>query len=282
MLWMGGAARSAHAHGHRRSGSSAVAPRPRCSPAGRPRRRHMKAAVLLVVSVLASASSALQAHPKPALSTRPGLLQLRGGASLKEETSLKGAPPFVKACATFSAMDSLLLGYDIGCISGILLFVQEEFALTSHQTEVFASAMNSAALFGALFSGYIADKVAGCPSLSPLHPSHRQPLSTRNPPLPVWAQAGALHLVLHLCGRLDPYGRRNQLRDARVQPVHPGLRRGRGPAHLAHVHLGGLAQAVARRSRHPLRGARRATRAAEPRASASAPHLCGIWVQVRA
>ena len=120
----------------------------------------------LLLAALVPAASALQAHPKPGLgSIRPGLLQLRGGASLKEETSLKGAPPFVKACATFSAMDSLLLGYDIGCISGILLFVQEEFALTSHQVEVFASAMNSAALFGALFSGYIADKFGRKPAL---------------------------------------------------------------------------------------------------------------------
>jgi len=126
----------------------------------------MSTLLALVLAALVSATSALQAHPKPELrSARSGLLHLRGGASLKEETSLKGAPPFVKACATFSAMDSLLLGYDIGCISGILLFVQEEFALTSHQTEAFASAMNAAALFGALFSGYIADKFGRKPAL---------------------------------------------------------------------------------------------------------------------
>ena len=119
-----------------------------------------------MLTALVAAASALQAQPKPGLGpSRPGLLSLRGGASLKEETSLKGAPPFVKACASFSAMDSLLLGYDIGCISGILLFVQEEFALNSHQVEVFASAMNSAALVGALFSGYIADKFGRKPAL---------------------------------------------------------------------------------------------------------------------
>ena len=125
----------------------------------------MRRSVLLLAALVAAAS-ALQAQPKPGLgASRPGLLSLRGGASLKEETSLKGAPPFVKACASFSAMDSLLLGYDIGCISGILLFVQEEFALNSHQVEVFASAMNSAALVGALFSGYIADKFGRKPAL---------------------------------------------------------------------------------------------------------------------
>ena len=126
----------------------------------------MRRTVLAALAALLAAASALQAQPKPGLGpSRQGLLSLRGGASLKEETSLKGAPPFVKACASFSAMDSLLLGYDIGCISGILLFVQEEFALTSHQVEVFASAMNSAALIGALFSGYIADRFGRKPAL---------------------------------------------------------------------------------------------------------------------
>ena len=132
--------------------------------------------MLLSVCALAAGAS-LQPSPKPALPTRSSLLELRGGASLKqqlkEEISVKGAPPFVKACATFSAMDSLLLGYDIGCISGILLFVQEEFALSSHQTEVFASAMNLAALFGALFSGWMADKVGRRESLT--FTSHRTP-----------------------------------------------------------------------------------------------------------
>ena len=135
------------------------------SAAGRTVDPDMRRSVLLLAALVAAAS-ALQAQPKPGLGpSRPGLLNLRGGASLKEETSLKGAPPFVKACASFSAMDSLLLGYDIGCISGILLFVQEEFALNSHQVEVFASAMNSAALVGALFSGYIADKFGRKPAL---------------------------------------------------------------------------------------------------------------------
>ena len=62
----------------------------------------------------------------------------------------------------------------------------------------------------------------------------------------VRAQAGALHVLVHVRARIDPDGGRDELRHARVQPVHPGLRRGRGPADLAYVHLRGGAQAVAR------------------------------------
>ena len=91
------------------------------------------------------------------------LHRLRGGDG--SGFNFASAPPFVLACAAFSAMDSLLLGYDIGCVSGILLFVQEEFGLSSHQAEVFASAMNAAALVGALISGWFADKFGRKPAL---------------------------------------------------------------------------------------------------------------------
>ena len=52
--------------------------------------------MLLSVCALAAGAS-LQPSPKPALPTRSSLLELRGGASLKqqlkEEISVKGAPP---------------------------------------------------------------------------------------------------------------------------------------------------------------------------------------------
>ena len=65
----------------------------------------------------------------------------------------------VRTCAFFASLDALLLGYDIGCVSGIIPFVQAEFSLTNHQVETFAAAMNSFAVVGALVSGWIADKV---------------------------------------------------------------------------------------------------------------------------
>lgn len=100
-------------------------------------------------------------QPLPQLSGT-SVQRLRGGFGGLDFTS---APPFVLGCAAFAAMDSLLLGYDIGCVSGILLFVQEEFGLSSRQAEKFASAMNAAALVGALVSGWFADKFGRKPAL---------------------------------------------------------------------------------------------------------------------
>ena len=143
----------------------------------------------LLCALLAAAAAANPAQPVLGRRSRTELLRLRSGTELHatqhgrrqphgpellaaakkeqkdEQASLMSAPPFVRACACFAAADSMLLGYDIGCISGILLFVQDDFGLSSHQTEVFASAMNSAAIFGALVSGFLADRFGRKPAL---------------------------------------------------------------------------------------------------------------------
>ena len=53
-------------------------------------------------------------------------------------------------CASFGAA---LLGYDVGVISGAILFIEEDFVLTTFQTEVIISSLNIVSLFGALFAG---------------------------------------------------------------------------------------------------------------------------------
>ena len=113
----------------------------------------MRPSLLLVLatSLAAATKPALAPRrspsaPPPTAAAPQRVNALRGGSGT---VSLQGASRMVKTCAFFASLDALLLGYDIGCISGILLFVQEEFALNSHQVEVFASAMNSAALVGA-------------------------------------------------------------------------------------------------------------------------------------
>jgi sugar porter (SP) family MFS transporter len=90
--------------------------------------------------------------------------RLRGGDG-SHSLSLKGAPPLVKTCAFFASLDALLLGYDIGVVSGIIVFIQEQFQLSLIETGNFAAALNAAAIVGALVSGWSADKFGRKPTL---------------------------------------------------------------------------------------------------------------------
>ena len=64
----------------------------------------------------------------------------------------------VRTCAFFASLDALLLGYDIGVVSGILVFIQDRFQLSLLETGNFAAALNAAAIVGALVSGWVADR----------------------------------------------------------------------------------------------------------------------------
>ena len=64
--------------------------------------------------------------------------------------SLEGASPTVKTCALFASLDALLLGYDIGVVSGIIVFIQDQFKLTLLETGNFAAALNAAAIVAPL------------------------------------------------------------------------------------------------------------------------------------
>ncbi len=65
---------------------------------------------------------------------------------------------FVTIIAAVSALAGLLFGYDTGVISGAVLFVQEDFHLTTFQEEVVVSAVLLGCLLGAAFSGRLADR----------------------------------------------------------------------------------------------------------------------------
>jgi MFS transporter, SP family, galactose:H+ symporter len=56
-----------------------------------------------------------------------------------------------------SALAGLLFGYDTGVISGAILFVQKDFALTTFQEEMVVAAVLLGCVVGALFGGKLAD-----------------------------------------------------------------------------------------------------------------------------
>jgi SP family galactose:H+ symporter-like MFS transporter len=72
-------------------------------------------------------------------------------------THLRGAR-FVYIAALFAALGGLLFGYDTGVISGALIFIKREFALTTAAEEVVVSGVLLGATIGAIFGGKAADR----------------------------------------------------------------------------------------------------------------------------
>jgi SP family galactose:H+ symporter-like MFS transporter len=73
--------------------------------------------------------------------------------------STNGAPGrFVYVVAAVSAMAGLLFGYDTGVISGALLFIKQQFALSATMQEVVTSAVLVGAVVGAAAGGTLADR----------------------------------------------------------------------------------------------------------------------------
>lgn len=67
--------------------------------------------------------------------------------------------PFVYAAASISALGGLLFGYDIGVISGAILFVQKQFSLSARMEEIVVSSVLLGSLAGAAAGGVLADRL---------------------------------------------------------------------------------------------------------------------------
>ncbi len=65
---------------------------------------------------------------------------------------------YVYIAAAITALGGLLFGYDTGVISGAILFIKRDFALSNTQVELIISAVLLGAVIGAAFAGYFSDK----------------------------------------------------------------------------------------------------------------------------
>ncbi|MDQ6812864.1 MAG: sugar porter family MFS transporter [Bacteroidota bacterium] len=72
-----------------------------------------------------------------------------------DKTNLKG---FVYVAVGVAAVGGLLFGYDTGVISGAILFIQKQYALSSIMQEVVVSSVLVGAVIGAVLGGTFADK----------------------------------------------------------------------------------------------------------------------------
>lgn len=61
--------------------------------------------------------------------------------------------------AAIAALNGLLCGYDTGVISGALLFIKRDFALSSLQQELVVSGVLGGAVVGAIVGGNLADRL---------------------------------------------------------------------------------------------------------------------------
>ncbi len=69
----------------------------------------------------------------------------------------KGAR-FVYLAAAFAALGGLLFGYDTGVISGALIFIKKEFALSIFEQELIVSIVLAGAIVGAFTGGRLSDR----------------------------------------------------------------------------------------------------------------------------
>lgn len=69
-----------------------------------------------------------------------------------------GSSKFVYIAAAISALGGLLFGYDTGVISGAILFIRQDFALSPGQVEFTVSCVLIGAFLGAIFGGRLADR----------------------------------------------------------------------------------------------------------------------------
>lgn len=73
--------------------------------------------------------------------------------------NLRSATPFVYVVATIAALGGLLFGYDIGIISGALLFIRDAFPLNPFLEGLVVSSILIGAVIGAGASGNLSDRL---------------------------------------------------------------------------------------------------------------------------
>ncbi|OMO59770.1 Sugar/inositol transporter [Corchorus capsularis] len=73
---------------------------------------------------------------------------------LERKTSTR---KYVLACAIFASLNNVLLGYDVGVMSGAIIFIQEDLKITEVQEEVLVGILSIISLLGSLGGGRTSD-----------------------------------------------------------------------------------------------------------------------------
>ncbi|KAK9715335.1 hypothetical protein RND81_06G158100 [Saponaria officinalis] len=82
--------------------------------------------------------------------------QKNGGSNYSRRVKLNN---YAFACALLASTNSILLGYDIGVMSGAILYIKENLKLSSIQEEVLIGSLNVCSLIGSILSGKTSDLI---------------------------------------------------------------------------------------------------------------------------
>ncbi|KMZ62466.1 putative Sugar transporter [Zostera marina] len=66
---------------------------------------------------------------------------------------------YVFACAIFASLNSVLLGYDVGVMSGAILFIHEDLKITEVQQEILVGCLSVVSILGSLAAGRASDVI---------------------------------------------------------------------------------------------------------------------------
>src|SRR5665213_452435 len=102
--------------------------------------------------------SCLQRQPASASSTRQPTTRHLEERPMGHKTANDGRL-IVYLAAVVSALGGMLFGYDIGVISGAILFIKNEFRLSSGLEEIVVSSVLLGSLGGAVLGGSLADRL---------------------------------------------------------------------------------------------------------------------------
>ncbi|KAL3519705.1 hypothetical protein ACH5RR_017854 [Cinchona calisaya] len=80
------------------------------------------------------------------------------GVSYKENGK-NSSKKYVLVCAIFASLNSVLLGYDIGVMSGAILFIQEDLKISDLQVEILVGILSIISLVGSLAGGKTSDVI---------------------------------------------------------------------------------------------------------------------------
>jgi MFS transporter, SP family, galactose:H+ symporter len=89
---------------------------------------------------------------------KPDALQKAGQGTGSTSSAPQGSSRVVRQAMLIAALGGLLFGYDTGVISGAIIFITQQFSLSSGMQELVVSAVLIGAVIGAIIGGPLADR----------------------------------------------------------------------------------------------------------------------------